>query len=119
MDYFQEIERLVSQSARFAIKPRHGSRALPLSTFEKRFRQCDLEIHRLVLRKVSAFEERSRFPVIVEEADAHRPGFVLPQKFYPAGLYHFRPIFFDALILRGFSRGGDDRLRPDGVEKFR
>jgi tRNA (guanine-N7-)-methyltransferase len=52
MDYFQEIERLVSQFARFAISPdpEVGS---ALSTFEKRFRQCDLAIHQLVLRKVS------------------------------------------------------------------
>jgi tRNA (guanine-N7-)-methyltransferase len=52
MDYFREIERLVSQSARFAISPDTEVRP-EISTFEKRFRQCDLEIHRLVLRKVS------------------------------------------------------------------
>jgi tRNA (guanine-N7-)-methyltransferase len=52
MDYFQEIERLVSQSALFSISPDpEGTSAI--STFEKRFRQCDFEIHRLALRKVS------------------------------------------------------------------
>ena len=52
LDYFQEIERLVSQFARFAIIPDTEVRSA-ISTFEKRFRQCDLAIHRLVLRKVS------------------------------------------------------------------
>lgn len=52
MDYFQEIERLVSQFARFAVSPA-TEMSSAISTFEKRFRQCDLEIHRLVLRKVS------------------------------------------------------------------
>jgi len=51
-DYFREIERLVFQSARFAISP-DTEPGPEISTFEKRFRQCDLEIHRLVLRKVS------------------------------------------------------------------
>lgn len=51
-DYFHEIERLVSQSACFAVSPDTEVRSA-ISTFEKRFRQCDLEIHRLVLRKVS------------------------------------------------------------------
>jgi tRNA (guanine-N7-)-methyltransferase len=52
MDYFREIERLVSQSTGFAASPDTQMRSA-ISTFEKRFRQCDLEIHRLVLRKVS------------------------------------------------------------------
>ena len=52
MDYFQEIERLVSQFAGFAVSPDTEVRSA-ISTFEKRFRQCDLEIHRLLLRKVS------------------------------------------------------------------
>lgn len=52
MDYFQEIERLVSQSAAFAISPDTEARSA-ISTFERRFRQSDVAIHRLVLRKVS------------------------------------------------------------------
>jgi tRNA (guanine-N7-)-methyltransferase len=52
MDYFQEIERLISQSAGFHVSPDTEMRSA-ISTFEKRFRECDLEIHRLVLRKVS------------------------------------------------------------------
>ena len=52
IDYFQEIERLVSQSTHFVIG--FDARSGPaISTFEKRFCQSDLEIHRLVLRKVS------------------------------------------------------------------
>ena len=53
LDYSQEIERLVAQSAGFVSSSDMESDP-PLSTFEKRFRQGDLEIHRLVLRKVSA-----------------------------------------------------------------
>lgn len=49
-EYFQEIERLVSQSGRFVLNPDPAPSAA-ISTFEKRFRQCDLEIHRIVLRK--------------------------------------------------------------------
>jgi tRNA (guanine-N7-)-methyltransferase len=51
IDYFREIERLASDSPGFAVIP---DREMPASasTFEKRFRQDGLEIHRLVLRKV-------------------------------------------------------------------
>jgi tRNA (guanine-N7-)-methyltransferase len=51
-DYFREIERLAARSLGFiAISdPEAGA---SVSTFEKRFRQDALEIHRLVLRKVS------------------------------------------------------------------
>lgn len=52
IDYFQEIERVVSQSGRFGISLETDPQSA-ISTFEKRFRQSDLEIHRLVLRKVS------------------------------------------------------------------
>lgn len=52
-DYFQEIERLVSQSTHFVMTADTES-GPAISTFEKRFRQSDLEIHRLGLRKVSA-----------------------------------------------------------------
>lgn len=51
-DYFREIERLAARSVGFAAIFEHATPEL-LSTFEKRFRQDGLEIHRLVLRKVS------------------------------------------------------------------
>ena len=52
IEYFREIERLAAGCAEFDII---RDRELPAasSTFEKRFRQDGLEIHRLVLRKVS------------------------------------------------------------------
>jgi tRNA (guanine-N7-)-methyltransferase len=53
LDYFREIERVVAQSARFVSSVDTDSGAA-MSTFEKRFCQSNLEIHRLVLRKVSA-----------------------------------------------------------------
>jgi tRNA (guanine-N7-)-methyltransferase len=53
LDYFQEIEHLISQFARFAVIPDTEVKAA-ISTFEKRFRQSDLAIHRLVLRKISS-----------------------------------------------------------------
>lgn len=52
IDYFQEIERLAGQSTHFVTSSDTES-GPAISTFEKRFRQSDLEIHRLVLRKVS------------------------------------------------------------------
>jgi tRNA (guanine-N7-)-methyltransferase len=52
LDYFREIERLISQSTRFVRLAEKGDRAA-ISTFEKRFRQCDAEIYRLMLRKAS------------------------------------------------------------------
>lgn len=52
IDYFREIERLVSQSSRF-VPMTERKEGPAISTFERRFRQGDAEIHRLVLRKVS------------------------------------------------------------------
>ena len=52
-DYFREIERLVAQSARF-VSSVDAESGPAISTFEKRFSQAGLEIHRLLLRKVSA-----------------------------------------------------------------
>jgi tRNA (guanine-N7-)-methyltransferase len=53
LDYFQEIERLAGQSTHFVTSADTES-GPAMTTFEKRFRQSDLKIHRLVLRKVSA-----------------------------------------------------------------
>src|SRR5688572_4187199 len=54
IDYFREIERLVSCSPGFvAISDRETPAST--STFENRFRQDGLEIHRLVARKVGPF----------------------------------------------------------------
>ncbi len=50
-DYFREIERVVAQSGRF-VTSLDRDPAPAMSTFEKRFRQSNLEIHRLGLRKV-------------------------------------------------------------------
>ena len=50
-DYFREIERLAADSPGFAITDCDVPSSS--STFEKRFREDGLEIHRLVLRKVS------------------------------------------------------------------
>ena len=51
-EYFNQIQRLTSQSHNFSegsVKPA----LFPATTFEKHFRKRGLEIHRLVLRKVS------------------------------------------------------------------
>lgn len=55
IDYFREIERLAADAPGFT---RVSDREPPEleSTFEKRFRQDHVEIHRLVLRKVSPFK---------------------------------------------------------------
>ena len=52
-DYFREITSLVAQSAGFVSSSDPELRTA-ISTFEKRFSQSGLEIHRLTLRKVSA-----------------------------------------------------------------
>ena len=51
-DYFREIERLAARSPRFVMTDDHASPVVA-STFEVRFRQGEIEIHRLSLRKVS------------------------------------------------------------------
>lgn len=50
--YFDEIRRLTNQTERFAMHPADDFNFAP-TTFEKHFRERGLEIHRLVLRKVS------------------------------------------------------------------
>jgi tRNA (guanine-N7-)-methyltransferase len=51
-EYFRQIERVASASPHF-IAVQEPEIAAASSTFEKRFRQDGLKIHRLVLRKVS------------------------------------------------------------------
>lgn len=51
-EYFREIVRLAARSPHF-VSVREQTTPAALSTFEKRFRQDGLEIHRLVLRKIS------------------------------------------------------------------
>jgi tRNA (guanine-N7-)-methyltransferase len=51
-DYFREIERLAGLARGF-IKISNSEGPDSVSTFEKRFREDGLQIHRLVLRKVS------------------------------------------------------------------
>jgi tRNA (guanine-N7-)-methyltransferase len=55
IDYFRDIERLGAAAPGFIRVSDRESPGL-VSTFEKRFRQDGLKIHRLVLRKVSAFK---------------------------------------------------------------
>lgn len=51
-EYFGEIERLAAESLDF-IRISEREAPAPVSTFETRFSQDEIEIHRLVLRKVS------------------------------------------------------------------
>jgi tRNA (guanine-N7-)-methyltransferase len=51
-DYFREIERLIAGCPQFLLTVDQEA-PVAVSTFEKRFRQGEMEIHRLVLRKVS------------------------------------------------------------------
>ena len=51
-EYFQEIERVATRSPEFAVTAEEAPTG-SVTTFEKRFRQDGLEIHRLSLRKVS------------------------------------------------------------------
>jgi tRNA (guanine-N7-)-methyltransferase len=52
IDYFREIERVAARSAQF-IAIAHDRAPGAVSTFEKRFRESKMEIHCLLLRKVS------------------------------------------------------------------
>jgi tRNA (guanine-N7-)-methyltransferase len=52
LDYFREIERVATNSSGF-IRILDPEAPASVSTFEKRFREDGLEIHRLVLRRVS------------------------------------------------------------------
>jgi tRNA (guanine-N7-)-methyltransferase len=50
-DYFEQIRSLALQTGFAIVDPRNVD--LPVTTFEKRFREQSLPIHRLLLRKVS------------------------------------------------------------------
>jgi tRNA (guanine-N7-)-methyltransferase len=52
-DYFQEMTRVVGRVPFFQERDDVAPAALPSTTFERRFVERGLEIHRLVLRKVS------------------------------------------------------------------
>ena len=52
LDYFRQIERLSRTDSKFEILDRDDV-ALPLTKFERRFRQQGVPIHRLTLRKTS------------------------------------------------------------------
>jgi tRNA (guanine-N7-)-methyltransferase len=52
-DYFQEMTRVLGRVSFFEKCDAAAAAALPSTTFEKRFLGRGLEIHRLVLRKVS------------------------------------------------------------------
>jgi tRNA (guanine-N7-)-methyltransferase len=52
-DYFQEMTRVLARVSFFQQHDDTAATALPSTTFEKRFLERGLEIHRLVLRKVS------------------------------------------------------------------
>lgn len=49
--YFSSIQRLVKQSRHFTTVEMNGE--FPLSTFERRFREQNVEVYRLALRKIS------------------------------------------------------------------
>jgi len=51
-DYFREIERIAGQSRQFVMM-KDEEPPPAISTFEKQFRRDGIEIHRLVLRKIS------------------------------------------------------------------
>jgi tRNA (guanine-N7-)-methyltransferase len=51
-DYFRDIEALAARSSQFKVTADQDA-PKAVSTFEKRFRQSEVEIHRLVLRKTS------------------------------------------------------------------
>src|SRR3954468_9255656 len=51
-DYFTQIERLAAASRHFQVIPEFPA-PVAVTTFEKRFRTEEIEIHRLALRKIS------------------------------------------------------------------
>jgi tRNA (guanine-N7-)-methyltransferase len=54
LDYFQRIERLCRADSRFEAVPRTRDHSvLPLTKFERRFREQGVPIYRLTLRKTS------------------------------------------------------------------
>jgi tRNA (guanine-N7-)-methyltransferase len=53
IEYFREIERVVARSSPSFIPASDRTPSEATSTFEERFRRKEIEIHRLVLRKVS------------------------------------------------------------------
>jgi tRNA (guanine-N7-)-methyltransferase len=54
LDYFHQVERISRAHLEFQVVPRSPDDAvLPVSKFEKKFREQSLPIHRLTLRKTS------------------------------------------------------------------
>jgi tRNA (guanine-N7-)-methyltransferase len=54
LDYFRQIERLSRAHVQFQVLPRSADDAvLPITKFEKRFREQGVQIYRLTLRKTS------------------------------------------------------------------
>jgi tRNA G46 methylase TrmB len=54
IDYFHQIERLSRAHLQFQIVPRSsGDADLPVTKFERKFRERDAPIYRLTLRKTS------------------------------------------------------------------
>jgi tRNA (guanine-N7-)-methyltransferase len=52
-DYFDAISQLALKSELFLVDERNGDDHLPASTFQRRFQEAGVPIHRLELRKVS------------------------------------------------------------------
>ena len=54
LDYFQQVERISRDHLQFLVVPRSPDDAvLPVTKFERKFREQSLPIHRLTLRKTS------------------------------------------------------------------
>ena len=54
LDYFQQVERISRAHVQFHVVPRSADDAvLPVTKFERKFREQSLPIHRLTLRKTS------------------------------------------------------------------
>ena len=54
LDYFQQVERISRARVQFHVVPRSADDAvLPVTKFERKFREQSLPIHRLTLRKTS------------------------------------------------------------------
>lgn len=55
-DYFRQIDRAAGASDNFEIEKSDGGGGLPLTSFEARFQNAGVEIHRVLLRKVSSIK---------------------------------------------------------------
>jgi tRNA G46 methylase TrmB len=101
LDYFHKIERLSRAHLQFQVVLRSPDDAvLPVTKFERKFREQGAPIYRLTLRKDFASQISSGAPFVVRGIQFYGTSFVLPKQFDAAGAKLLNPLFTNSFVLR-------------------